>query len=192
MTVATVARRARRKGSRNKATLAREAAFDVAAKRAAIHGTGLPDLKGSLDSLAVLEETMRHFYIKAPFSACRRAVRFDVRGIDHLRIRRSSTPGQFPERVFPDAAPSPTHKAVIDRGWRTVLGRAIAPATTAFQHMDNAADHTAIFRPFDAPDIVGRCGSIRFHCSSLSQNKFCAYPNPLPISNQDRILSAQN
>ena len=39
--------------------------MDVAAKRAAIHGTDLPDLKGSLDSLAVLEETMRHFYIKA-------------------------------------------------------------------------------------------------------------------------------
>ena len=32
---------------------------------AAIHGTDLPDLKVSLDSLAVLEETMRHFYIKA-------------------------------------------------------------------------------------------------------------------------------
>jgi hypothetical protein len=56
---------ARRKGSKNKLTLAREAALDVAAKRAAIHGTDLPDLKGSLDSLAVLEETMRHFYIKA-------------------------------------------------------------------------------------------------------------------------------
>jgi hypothetical protein len=32
---------------------------------AAILGTDLPDLKVSLDSLAVLEETMRHFYIKA-------------------------------------------------------------------------------------------------------------------------------
>ena len=37
----------------------------VAAKRAAILGTDLPDLKVSLDSLAVLEQTMRHFYIKA-------------------------------------------------------------------------------------------------------------------------------
>jgi hypothetical protein len=39
--------------------------LDVAAKRAAIHGTDLPDLKGSLDSLDVLEGAMRHFYIKA-------------------------------------------------------------------------------------------------------------------------------
>ena len=56
---------ARRKGSKNKATLAREAALNVAAKRASIHGTDLPDLKVSPDSLAVLEETMRHFYLKA-------------------------------------------------------------------------------------------------------------------------------
>jgi hypothetical protein len=56
---------ARRKGSKNKLTLAREAAVDVAAKRAAILGTDLPDPKTSLDSLAILEEAMRHFYIKA-------------------------------------------------------------------------------------------------------------------------------
>ena len=66
---------------------------------------------------------------------------------------RSATRGKFPEQVFPDAAPSPTHKAIIDRRRRTVLGRAIAPATAAFQHMDDAADHTAIVRPRDAPDI---------------------------------------
>ena len=39
--------------------------MDVAAKRAAILGTDLPDLKVSLDSLDVLEQAMRHFYIKA-------------------------------------------------------------------------------------------------------------------------------
>ena len=37
----------------------------MAAKRAAILGTALPDVSISLDSLAVLEEAMRHFYIKA-------------------------------------------------------------------------------------------------------------------------------
>ena len=40
-------------------------AMDVAAKRAAILGTDLPDLMAWLDSLAVLEQAMRHFYIKA-------------------------------------------------------------------------------------------------------------------------------
>jgi hypothetical protein len=56
---------ARPKGSKNKLTLAREAALDVAAKRAAILGTELPDLKASLDSLDVLEQAMSHFYISA-------------------------------------------------------------------------------------------------------------------------------
>ena len=106
------------------------------------------------------------------FSACRRAVRFDVRGIDHLRIRRSSTPGQFPEQVFPDAAPSPTHKAVIDRGWRTVLGRAIAPATTAFSTWTMPLITRRSSARSTPRTSVGRCGSIRFHCSSLSQNRF--------------------
>ena len=39
--------------------------MNVAAKRAAILGTDLPDVTISLDSLAVLEQAMRHFYIKA-------------------------------------------------------------------------------------------------------------------------------
>ena len=39
--------------------------MDVAAKRAAILGTDMPDLKVSLDSLDILEQAMRHFYIKA-------------------------------------------------------------------------------------------------------------------------------
>jgi hypothetical protein len=39
--------------------------LDVAAKRAALLGADLPDLKVWLDSLAVIEEAMRHFYIKA-------------------------------------------------------------------------------------------------------------------------------
>ena len=55
----------RRKGSKNKLTLAREAARNVAAKRAAILGTDMPNPNVSLDSLDVLEQTMRHFYIKA-------------------------------------------------------------------------------------------------------------------------------
>ena len=39
--------------------------LSVAAKTAAIFGTELPDLKASLDSLDVLEQAMRHFYIRA-------------------------------------------------------------------------------------------------------------------------------
>lgn len=56
----------RPKGSKNKRTLLREAARDLAKKRTSVLATTeLPDLKASIDSLDVLEEVMRHFYIKA-------------------------------------------------------------------------------------------------------------------------------
>jgi hypothetical protein len=36
---------------------------------------------------------------------------------------------------------------------------------------------------------VGRCGSIRFHCSSLSQNRFLTHdPDAFQKTNQDRIV----
>ena len=67
--------------------------------------------------------------------------------------RRAAAPSKLPEQVFPDATPRPAHKAIIDRCRRTIFGRAITPATAAFQHMHNAADDAAIIRPFDAPYI---------------------------------------
>jgi hypothetical protein len=34
-------------------------------------------------------------------------VRFNVRGVDHLRVCRSAIPGKLTEQVFPNAAPRP-------------------------------------------------------------------------------------
>src|SRR5262249_20754380 len=97
-----------------------------------------------------------------------------------------------PEQVFPDAAPSPAHKAVIDRCRRTILRRAIAPATAALQYMHDAADDSAIVRPLDAPDI---CRQVRLDPLPLliAQPKQVAAhdPNPLPKTNQDRIVRAE-
>jgi hypothetical protein len=119
-------------------------------------------------------------------------VRFHVRGIDHLRVCGSSVPGELPEQVFPDAAPSPAHKAVIDRCRRTILRRAIAPATAALQYMHDAADDSAIVRPLDAPDIRRQ---VRFDPLPLliaQPKQVPAHdPNPLPKTNQDRIVRAQ-
>jgi transposase len=39
------------------------------------------------------------------FSARCRAVRFDMRRVNHLRLSRSSVPGKLPEQIFPNAAP---------------------------------------------------------------------------------------
>jgi len=78
---------------------------------------------------------------------------FDVRGVDHLCIGRSSACSKLPEQAFPDAAPSPAHKAIINRCRGTIFGRAVAPATAAFQYVHDAADDAAIVDPFDASHV---------------------------------------
>jgi hypothetical protein len=113
-------------------------------------------------------------------------------GIDHLRVCGSSVPSKLPEQAFPDAAPRPAHKAVIDRCRRTILRRAIAPATAALQYMHDAADDPAIVRPPDAPDIRRQ---VRFDPLPLliaQPKQIPAHdPNSLPKTNQDRIVRAE-
>jgi hypothetical protein len=108
-----------------------------------------------------------------PFPTRRRAVRLDVRGVDHLRVSGSPPPSKLPEQAFPDAAPRPAHKAVIYRCRRTVFGRAIAPAAAAFEHMHDAADHTAVVHSFNASDIRRQVG---FNSRPL----FIAQPKQVP------------
>ena len=50
----------------------------------------------------------------SPLSARCRAMRFHVRGVDHLCVCGSSVSSKLPEQVFPDATPRPAHKAIID------------------------------------------------------------------------------
>src|ERR1700686_1280487 len=88
-----------------------------------------------------------------PFSARGRAVRFDVCGVDHLRVRRSTVAGELPEQGFPYAAPRPPSEAIVDRRGRPVSLGTIGPATAAFQHMYNAADNAAIVLPLDTAHI---------------------------------------
>ena len=80
-------------------------------------------------------------------------MRFDMGGVDHLRVGGSPVPGQLPEQVFPQPAPCPAHEAVIDRRRRAIFGRAIAPAAAALENMDDPADDTAIVNSLYATDI---------------------------------------
>jgi hypothetical protein len=127
-----------------------------------------------------------------PFSARCRAMRFHVRGVDHLCVCGSSVSSKLPEQVFPDATPRPAHKAIIDRCRRSILGRAIAPATAAFQNMHDAADDAAVVRPLDAPYIRRQ---MRLDPSPLliaQPKQVPAHnPDPLPKTNQDRIVRAK-
>jgi hypothetical protein len=108
-------------------------------------------------------------------------MRFDVRGVDHLRIGGPPTPGQLAEQVLPQPAPRPAHEAVIDCRRRAILGWAIAPAAAALENMHDPADDPAIVNPLHTS--VGKCRAIRAHCSSLSQNKFLRMI-PIPSKNE--------
>src|SRR5439155_21243385 len=83
----------------------------------------------------------------------------------------------------------PAHEAVIDRRRRAILGRAIAPATATLQHVHDAADDAAIVRPLDAPYIRRQ---VRFDPIPLliaQPKQVPAHdPDPLPKTNQDRIV----
>ena len=80
-------------------------------------------------------------------------MRFDVRGIDHLRVRSASLAGQLSEQIFPDAAARPTNEAIVYRRVRPIGFRTIAPAAATLQHVDNAADHPPIVLALDASYI---------------------------------------
>jgi S1-C subfamily serine protease len=119
-------------------------------------------------------------------------VRFHVRGVDHLRVSGSSVPSKCPEQVFPNATPGPADKAIIDRCRRTILGRAIAPATAALQHVHDAADDAAIVHPLDAPDIRRQARFDPLPLLIAQPKQVPAHnPDPLPKTNQDRIVRVE-
>ena len=84
----------------------------------------------------------------------------------HLKVYPDDVRLLWPvaRRGRPDAAPGPADEAVIDRRRRAILGRAVAPAATAFQDVHNAADDAAIIGSFD-PAYVRR--QVRFDALPL-------------------------
>src|SRR5512135_1326095 len=116
-------------------------------------------------------------------------MRFDMRGVDHLRVSGPPAPSKRPKKVFPNAAPRPAYKAIIDRRRSAIFGRAITPAAAALKHMHDAADHAAIIYALDASYIPRQ---VKFDPLPLliAQPKqiFAHDPNPLPKTNQDRIV----
>ncbi len=117
---------------------------------------------------------------------------FHVRGVDHLRVGGSSVPRKFTEQVFPDAAPRPASKTVIDRCRRTIFQWAIAPPTAASQHVHNPADNPPIVRTLNASYIRRQ---MRFNPPPLlaAQPKQASAHDPDPFlkANQDRIVGIQ-
>src|SRR5262245_49505164 len=81
---------------------------------------------------------------------------------------------------------------MINRCRRTILGRAITPTTAAFQHMHDTADDAAIIGSLDPAHIRRQ---VRFDPLPLLIAKPKQVPghdpNPLPKTNQDRIVRAE-
>ena len=125
-----------------------------------------------------------------PFPPAAERCAFTCVEFDHLCVCGSSVSSKLPEQVFPDATPRPAHKAIIDRCRRSILGRAIAPATAAFQNMHDAADDAAVVRPLDAPYIRRQ---MRFDPSPLlvAQPKQVPAHNPDPFQQQIRIALSE-
>jgi hypothetical protein len=79
-----------------------------------------------------------------PFSAARRAMRFDRCGVDGQSHTVLAAAGQRFKDRLPMSALGPAIKAIVDRRVRTIVGWTIAPACAALKHVNDAADNASI------------------------------------------------
>ena len=79
-----------------------------------------------------------------PFSAARRAMRFDRGGVDGQRHAILAAAGKRFKDRLPMPALGPAIKAIVDRRVRTIVGRTIAPACAALKHVKDTADDASI------------------------------------------------
>ena len=79
-----------------------------------------------------------------PFSAARRAMRFDRGGVDGQTHAVLAAAGESFKDRLPMSALGPAIETIVDRRVRTIVGRAIAPACAALKHVNDTADDASI------------------------------------------------
>lgn len=90
-----------------------------------------------------------------PFSAARRAMRFDRGGVDGQSHAVFAAAGErFKDRP-PMSALGPAIETIVDRRVGTIVGRAIAPACAALKHVNDTADDASIV-------VAHRSGLVRW------------------------------
>ena len=114
-------------------------------------------------------------------------MRFDVRGVDHLCLSRAASARQFLKHPLPHSPFCPAHKAIVDRRWGTVLGRAIAPAASTLKYVQYATDHPPIIHPGLAAH-VGRQQRRDLRPLFVGQPKQIAAHGLLPNAQGQRIV----
>src|SRR6185437_13335743 len=101
-----------------------------------------------------------------PFSAARRAMRLDRGGVDGQSHAIFAVTGERFKDRLPMSALGPAIEPIVDRRVRTIVGRAIAPACAALEHVNDTADDASIV-------LARRSGLVRW------QMRF--YPSPLLV-----------
>lgn len=76
-----------------------------------------------------------------------RAMCLHIAGVDRCGLAQHPRRHQGLEDVHPDPPSRPAIEAIVDRGVRPVLGRAVTPPATGFENVKDAADHAAIVNP---------------------------------------------
>jgi hypothetical protein len=102
---------------------------------------------------------------KAPLlpQAGRRAVRFQVGGVDHDPIRRVALPGQTGKDPLEDPAPAPANEPVVEGLVGAVLPGCVPPLQPIADHIDDPADHPLVVNT----RLAVRAGEMRLDASHL-------------------------
>lgn len=88
----------------------------------------------------------------------------DVAAVDLAGLRDPALLGQRRQDARPDAAAAPPVPAIVDRRRRAVFGRAVRPAATTLEHVDDARDHPAIIDPPRSGLVLRQVGLDRPPC----------------------------
>lgn len=88
-------------------------------------------------------------------------MRLGRRGIDGVKVLIRRNRAQRLEQPLPDLAPRPAVPAIVDRRVGTIDMRAVAPAATAGENMNDTAQNAAIVDPARARLIARKTGRDR-------------------------------
>lgn len=116
-----------------------------ASGRDTVAGRGHRQGRGS--SLSCRHARCQWHWLAPPFCATGRAVGLDVAAVDLAGFCDPAILRQSRQDARPDATAAPPVPAIVDRRRRAVFGRAVRPAATALEHVDDARDHPAIVDP---------------------------------------------
>jgi len=75
-------------------------------------------------------------------------MRFDVAAIDGQFFRNRTCRRHLLKDALPDTAAGPSVVAIVDRCWRAIGRRHIAPAATALENVQDTADDAPVIHPW--------------------------------------------